>query len=342
MSEAVTLRDRAAVVGVGATPYYRRGASYPRTPLEMACTATLDALEDAGLALSDLDGFSLYAHGGGLDPATLAYTLGVPDVRFATMLTSGGGGSAGALGLAAAAIDTGLATTVVTVMSIQQRQRRIGRSMDPHASAGGSPAGGPPATATAPVPAPVSPGAALRANSGLLAPGHLFSLVARRHMHLYGTTREQFAEVCMSTRDNAVRRPDTALQTTPLTLDDYFAVRMVSDPLCLYDYTLESDGAVAVVTVAADRARDLRRPPVYISASTHGGDGRWSYGTQAPDHEYASAGGRTVARHLYEMAGIGPSDVDVALLYDHFSPMVILQLEDFGFCRGRGGWPVRR
>ena len=140
---------------------------------------------------------------------------------------------------------------------------------------------------------------------------------------------------------NAIRRP-TSLQTQPLTLDEYFAARMISDPLCLFDYTQESDGAVAVITTSADRAEDLRQPPVYILSSAHGGSGRWGPAIfryfQAPDEEFASSGHRPVAKRLYEMAGITPGDVDVALLYDHFSPMVIMQLEDYGFCPiGEGG-----
>ena len=117
---------------------------------------------------------------------------------------------------------------------------------------------------------------------------------------------------------------------------------MISDPLCLFDYTQESDGAVAVITTSADRAKDLRQPPVYILSSAHGGSGRWGPAIfryfQAPDDEFASSGHRPVAKRLYEMAGVTPADVDVALLYDHFSPLVIMQLEDYGFCPiGEGG-----
>jgi acetyl-CoA acetyltransferase len=117
---------------------------------------------------------------------------------------------------------------------------------------------------------------------------------------------------------------------------------MISDPLCLFDYTMESDGAVAVITTSADRARDLRQPPAYILSSAHGGSGRWGPAIfryfQAPDDEFASSGHRPVAKRLFEMAGVTPADVDVALLYDHFSPLVIMQLEDYGFCPiGEGG-----
>jgi acetyl-CoA acetyltransferase len=178
-------------------------------------------------------------------------------------------------------------------------------------------------------------------NAGLMSPGHSFSLLTQRHMYQYGTTREHLAHVAITQREYAITRP-TALRTDPLTFDDYFNARMISDPLCLHDYTMESDGSVAAVVVSAERARDLRQPPVYIMGSAHGGMGRWGTAIftyfQMPDEYFASSGHRPVARRMYDMAGIGPADVDVALLYDHFSPLVIMQLEDYGFCPiGEGG-----
>jgi acetyl-CoA acetyltransferase len=173
-----------------------------------------------------------------------------------------------------------------------------------------------------------------------MGPGQMFAVLAQRHMHLYGTTREHFCEVAISTRNNAIRRP-TALMREPLTEEQYFGARMISDPLCLYDFCLECDGAVAVVTTSVERARDLRHPPVPVLASANGGHGRWGQAITwmgMPDDEFASSGHRPVARHLYEMAGVSPAEVDVALLYDHFSPMVIMQLEDYGFAPiGEGG-----
>jgi acetyl-CoA acetyltransferase len=332
----MTIKEKAAIVGVGATKYWKRGQSAPETELSMACTAILSALDDAGLSVQDLDGFSIYSSS--CDPAEVASVLGVPEVRWATTTTSGGGGCAGALGVAAAAINGGMATCLVTLMTLQQLNKRLG----------GSEVGGMLAYATMSESASpygssgASPSAAFTANSGLLSPGHSFSILAQRHMHLYGTKREHFAEVCISQRENARKRPETAVQTDELTMDDYFNARMISDPLCLFDYTQETDGAVAVITVASDRAKNLRQPPVYIMSSAHGGTGRWGPAIfkyfQAPDEEFASSGHRPVAKRLYELAGIGPEDVDVALLYDHFSPLVIMQLEDYGFCPiGEGG-----
>ena len=219
------------MVGVGATPYYKRGQSYPETELSMMCTAILGALDDAGLTVNDLDGFAIYSFA--CDPAEVASVLGVPEVRFAASLTSGGGGCAGALGLAAAAIHGGMADVCVTLMSLQQLHKRLGGSeidgVLAYASmseGGGSPYGG----------SGMPPSTAFSANSGLLSPGHSFSVLTQRHMHLYGTKREHFAEVAISQRENAIRRP-TSLQKQPLTLDEYFAARMISDPLCLFDYT---------------------------------------------------------------------------------------------------------
>jgi acetyl-CoA acetyltransferase len=264
--------------------------------------------------------------------------LGVPEVRFASSLTSGGGGCAGQLGLAAAAIHGGMAEVCVSVMSLQQRTRRLGGSEVDGVLAYATMSEGGGAYGGRGIPA----SAAFAANAGLLSPGHSFSVLTQRHMHLYGTKREHFGEIVLSQRENAIRRPQTALQTKPLTIDDYLAARMISDPLCLLDYTMESDGAVAVVTTSADRARDLRQPPVYIHASAHGGSGRWGPAIfryfQIPDEEFASSGHRPVAKRLFEMADITPADVDVALLYDHFSPLVLMQLEDYGFCPiGEGG-----
>lgn len=319
----MTMREKTAIVGVGATPYYKRGRSMPQTEMSMACTAILAALDDAGLTVQDLDGFAIYSNC--VDPGTVGSVLGVPEVRFSASITSGGGGSAGALGMAAAAITSGMAKVVVTLMTLQQASNRLGGVAGPPTGSANPYSGG-----------GVPPKYAFKAISGLLSPGHSFSVLTQRHMHLYGTKREHFAEVAISQRKNAMNRP-TALLRTEMTLDDYFNAPMISDPLCLFDYTMECDGAVAVITTSAERARDLKHVPVTIMGATHGSAGRWGPAIfdyfQMPDDYFASSGHRTVARQLYELAGVGPEEIDVALLYDHFSSMVLMQLEDYGFCK---------
>ena len=321
------LNRRTAVVGVGATPYYRRGESLPQTQIEMAGKATLLALEDAGLTIADVDGFAYYAQG--CDTALLAQHLGIPEVKFTATLTGGGGGAAGCVGLASAAIVSGLAEVVVSVHSVQQAVQRYGAAFANKQTAGGSSYSRPP-----------TPEGDFIVSSGLFAPGQMFAMLTRRHMHQYGTRREAFAEIAIAQRQNAMSRP-TATFHEPLTLDDYMSARMISDPLCLYDYTLENDGAVAVITTSAERAHDLRQPPAYVLAASLGAAGRWGKSITwmgMPEEYFASSGHRPVARNLFERAGLTAGYVDVALLYDHFTSMVVMQLEDYRFCDiGEGG-----
>lgn len=314
----MSISNKTAIVGVGATPYYRRGESHPQTMNEMGCKAIIAAVQDAGLNVKDINGFAYYS--GGFDTPALMETLGIPEVRYSAMVTSGGGGSVGAVGLAASAIVAGMADTVVMVFCMQQpagkRYGSIMSRVEP------------------------TPDKAFYTSSGLVGPGHFFAMLARRHMHLYGTRREAFAEVAMSGRLNAMTRPEARFRTE-LTLEEYFKAPMIADPLCRYDFCLENDIAIAVVLTSAERARDLRQKPVYVMAAEHGGRREWGRAIASmnmPDQYFASGGHASVAQHLFRDAGIKPADVDVAQIYDHFSPMVIMQLEDYGFCpRGEGG-----
>ncbi|GCE42510.1 Lipid carrier protein IgrF [Rhodococcus wratislaviensis] len=317
------LRD-VAIVGVGATPYYKRGESAPQTNTELAGKAILAACEDAGISVKDIDGFAYYSGAGAgygetMDTATFMETLGIPEITFSAALTSGGGGSAGAIGLARAAIVAGDATCVVTVMALQQEKQRLGSVFA--------------AAAPSPLNSFIQP-------SGLSGPGHLMSVLTRRHMHQYGTTRDAFAEIAMSSRKNAENRPK-AMQRKPMTKEDYFNARMIAEPLCLFDFCLETEGAIAVITMAADRAKDTKQTPVPVVAVAHGGTKEWgrAFGWFGmPDEYFASSGHAPIAKRLYQQSGLTASDIDVALLYDHFSPMVLMQLEDYGFCeKGEGG-----
>ncbi|MDT5249075.1 MAG: hypothetical protein QOJ28_1709, partial [Mycobacterium sp.] len=175
MSNSTGLRD-VAIVGIGATPYYKRGGSLPKSITELAGEAILSACEDAGLPVTDIDGFAYYSGASAgytekMDTADFMETLGIPEVRFTAALTSGGGGSAGAIGLARAAIVAGDASVVVTVMALQQSKQRLGSVF------------------SAIEPDPIN---SFLQPSGLSGPGQLMSVMARRHMHLYGTRREAF------------------------------------------------------------------------------------------------------------------------------------------------------
>ncbi len=245
----MTKASEIAVVGVGSSDYYRRGRSVPLTPQDLAIQAIRAALDDAGLSFDDVDGFAYFAGGGGLDSGRLAHTLGIPNIRFSAGISSGGNGSAAAVGLAAAAIQSKHASVVVSVMVLQQAAMRFGAVLARQVS---------------------TPTQDFLTPYGNFAPGHYFALVAKRHMHEYGTTREHLFEVCRQQREYASTRPK-AVYKEPLTHDDYFSARMIAEPLCLYDFTMECDAAAAVVITSADRAKDLRQRPVHLLASAMGG-----------------------------------------------------------------------
>jgi acetyl-CoA acetyltransferase len=312
------MTPHAAIVGIGATPYYRRGRSAPKTLLELAGEAILAALRDAALTVRDVDGFAFFA--GGFDTPSLMEMLGIPEVTFTASITGYGGGSAGCIGLAASAIAAGDARTIICVGATQQERARFG-NLASFSEA--------------------TPQSAFYEPAGLVGPGHLFALLARRHMHEYGTTREHLAEVALAIREHAVGNPEAAMYGRPLTREAYFGASMIADPHCLFDFCLESDGAVAAVVTSVDRARDLPHTPVKVLSAVHGGAREWGrsiYWMNMPARTFASSGHEAIARHLYARAGIGPDDVDVAQLYDHFTSQLLMQLEDYGFCaKGEGG-----
>jgi acetyl-CoA acetyltransferase len=177
---------------------------------------------------------------------------------------------------------------------------------------------------------------------GLLMAAAAYALPTRRHMHLYGTTQQQLGTLAVTFREHASRNPRAVMGGRPMTMDDYLASPMIADPHRLFDCCLESDGACAVVVTSAERARDLANPPVEIVASEQGAPKGYAFGpfsnANIPDDLYATGGCEEMAGRLWGKAGLGPSDVDVAQIYDHFTGCVLMQIEDFGFCkRGEGG-----
>ncbi|MDB5968685.1 MAG: thiolase [Hydrocarboniphaga sp.] len=313
----MSAKSEAAIVGVGATPYYYRGTSAPQTVPELIGKAVFAALADAGLTIKDVDGFAFFAYG--FDPGSLIEQLGIEQLTFSHIVSGYGGGMAGVLDLASMGIETGRAKTILCIGAMQQTGRRVGQSLN---MLGANPDG------------------VFHALAGLSGPGQALALSVRRHMHLYGTRREAFGEVVMASRAAAATR-ETALRRKPLTLDEYMASPMLADPLCRLDFCLETDGALAFVVTSSERAADLRQRPVYIAGAAQVATRNWGrafFWLNQPEPEFVSAGATAVAQRLYETSGIGPKDIDVALIYDHFSPLVIMQLEDYGFCkRGEGG-----
>lgn len=316
----MTIKDKTCVAGVGTSEYGRRGEFAELSELDLIRAALDEALTDSGLDRSDIDGLATFSHGDS-DPSSvgaMSRALGFRHVNFsASVLGGGGGGTCAAVANAAAAVAAGYAETVM-VWKVIKQARRFGAAF---AEKSASSNYGNPATDLA------------RAH-GLVAPGQMFALMVRRHMHRFGTKPVHLGAMAVTQRSHAMRNPK-ALMRASMTIEDHQASRVISDPFRLFDYCLESEGAVVVLVTSAARARNLKQPPTYVMAAAQGATTEWGQGMisqSAPEELYTSAGMRHIAERLYKMAGVEPKDVDVAELYDHFSGMVLLQLEDYGFC----------
>ena len=314
-------RDKCAIVGIGATEFSRDSG---RTELSLATEASLAALADAGLTAADVDGI-VRCDMDNVRGNDLAHSLGVADLTYLGENGPGGAAPCAMVGQAVAAVLSGQATTVLVFRSLNGRSgRRFGQSPVEGASVGGA-----------------GTYDELFAPYGLLTPGQVFALMAQRHMIEFGTTPEQLGAIALACRARANANPAAQMHDRPLTMDEYLAARMIAEPLRLFDFCLETDGACAVVVTAADRAADLAQPPALIRAVAQGSIPDPQPGIMYPvlmRESITTLPAKAVAETLYRRAGLGPDDVDVAQLYDCFTITVLMQLEDWGFAKkGEGG-----
>lgn len=304
------LRDKAAIVGLGYFPYSRDSGV---STLTMALQAVAEALADAGLAKDQLDGVACHRTFESAPAVLVAESLGIEDLRFHLDLFGGGSVSASLVGSAAMAVASGTAQYVVCWRSFNARSEY---------RAGGTNR-----------PAPDSIEMSYQAPLGYFTAAQRFAMVSRAYMEAYGVTAEDLGRIAINQRDNALQN-ERALLRTPLTMEEYLSSRWIAEPLRLYDCCLETDAAVALIVTTADRARHLAQHPVLIRAATTG-SGQTLYSNRWADLTVAPAA--SMASRLFDLAGIGPSEIDVAELYDAFTPLVLLQLEAYGFCkRGEG------
>jgi len=321
---------RACLAGVGESRYARWGGITDRSERRLALEAILAAVADAGLGIDDVDGLTSFA-GDRNEPAFLAVDLGLPELRHASMVwLPGGGGGCAAVANAALAVERGQAEVVVAFRALCQGQfHRFGQGPGARADVDRTPVL---RRATSPLEAALG----FMFPFGMLNAPIAYALPMRRHMHRYGTTAEQLGHVAVTFRAHAARNPRAVMGGKPMTLADHQASPMIADPFRLLDCCLESDGACAVVVTTAERARDSGKPVVELLASAQGMPRSYGWGPFAhvniDDDVFTTGGGTGVGRRLWAQAGLGPADVDVAQLYDHFSGLVLLTLEDFGFC----------
>jgi acetyl-CoA acetyltransferase len=307
--KARTLRGRVAVVGVGETTYWKHGQS-PDPEFKLALRAILRAAEDAGIDPKQIDGFSSYSNDRS-DPSRLAAALGLPELRFSNMQWGGGGGGgSAAVGNAAAAIAAGLADCVVVFRALAQGQFQRFGSAPPAVSATGE--------------------AALTFPYGLISPAQRFAMRVMRFMHEHGIGPDAQRAIALASYHHAQSNPRAVMHGRPLSPEIYDASRWIVEPFRLYDCCLENDGAAAMILVSADRAPDLRQTPAYVLGVAQGSEHRnGARGHNAP--LYATSSFTTVAPRLYEMAGLGPKDVDVVQSYENFTGGVLMSLVEHGF-----------
>ena len=326
MSPAEPLERRAIISGIGQSPVARR---LGRSDLDLTVEACLTAVADAGLTRDDIDGLATYP-GGGFGPGGFSGP-GTPDVQDALRLNlnwhDGGGEGPGqirAVFAACTAVAAGLARNVLVYRTVTEGSAQGGGGRQ---GIGGGPSGGrgiPRMSGTLQWLLPY----------GAVSAGNWLALVARRRMHEFGLTREQLAQIPLNNRRNAQLNPK-ALYRDPMTLDDYLSVRMISDPLCLYDCDAPCDGSTAVVVSHRDLGPDLPNPALHVNAIGTALRGRPSW-DQFDDMTTMAA--RDAAASMWERTDLRPDDVQVAELYDGFSILAMVWLEALGFCgRGEGG-----
>ncbi len=322
------IRDKTAIAGIGTTEYVR---DIGRTEQETSLEVIHEALADAGLAATDVDAiFKVETPGeASISELAVARNLGLPNLRAWGGTDYGGGAACGPIVHAVMAIATGMASVAVAF-----RARNRGSGTRPWSKTG----------------ARVGSNMAFESPYGLVGPVQQLALVARRYMHEFGVTSEQFAQVSVTQRAHAARNP-RAFFRDPITVEDVLASRMIADPLHLLDCSLETDGACAIIITSAERARDLKQMPVFISGASQGMGPRhyMMNGLMYKDDPFDMPPAYA-AKDVYACAGMGPGDIDVAQFYDVFSPMVLWQLEAYGFCKpgeagpfveeGRIDWPA--
>jgi acetyl-CoA acetyltransferase len=314
-----SLRGAAAIVGVADDASSTGQLDLHGRALEVAMIR--EALADAGLTIADVDGLCYAGQGAGMGTLGFAEYLGIQP-RFTDSTLTGGSSYEVYAEHAAAAIAAGLCEVVICVYASTPQGDRARAK----ARGGGGMRGRPM------MPGP-NPMAEWEMPHGLRQPMGSYALAASRHMAVYGTTSEQLAKIAVDTRKWATLNPKARFQE-PITVEDVLASKMMSSPLHLLDCCLVTDGAGAFVMTSAERAKSLRKPPVYVLGAATCHD--HSMISQMPD--LATTAGAVSGPAAFAQAGVKPGDVDVLMGYDSFTITQLLHFEDLGFCaKGEGG-----
>lgn len=311
------LSGAAAIAGIGATEFSKASG---RSELQLACEAVTAAIADAGLSPSDVDGMVSFTAESSAE-IHVARNAGIGDLTFFSRIGYGGGAAAATVAHAAAAIHAGLADVVVCWRAFNERSgERYGlgqanRPMDTNADRAAY---------------------SWMTPFGLSTPAQWVAMFAQRYLHEYGATSEDFGRVAVLDRKHAATNPHAWFHGRPITLEEHQASRWIAEPLHLLDCCQETDGGQALVVVSAERAKDLPHPPAVVvgAAQGSGEDQHMMTSYYRPSISGIPEMGM-VGDQLWQQSGLRPDDMDAAILYDHFTPFVLSQLEELGFC-GRG------
>jgi len=309
--------NAAVIAGIGQTEFSKNSG---RSELQLACEAIKAALDDAGLEPADIDGMSTFTLDNNED-IDIVRSMGIENLRFSSRSPHGGGGSIGTLAHAMAAVCSGLANVVVCYRAMNERsEARFGIAhLEPNSNSTGSGSGF----------------LEWSMPYGAMTPAAWTGVQAQRYMHKYGVTNEDFAPVSVQIRQNAATNPLAWFFEKPITIDDHQNSRWIVEPIFrLLDCCQESDGGVAILVTTEERAQDLRQKPAKIAHATQAVPFETETVTDFYHHDLTLFdSGIQCAKDLYERTGIGPTDIQVGMLYDHFTIAVFWHLEANGFCK---------
>ena len=311
---ASTIRDRTAIVGFAQTEFSNKGLE--DSELSLACQVISTAIDDSGLQPADVDGLSMFSMEGGRE-VEVSRNLGLGEITFFTEVGYGGGAACGTVGHAAMAVATGQCEVAVAWRA-RKRAAKASRVWSQSSQR-------------------LADQNQWSRPSGLLRPVDEISMLMRRYMHEYGATRDHLANIALAQRKHANRNPNATMYDRPLDRDGYMNARWISEPLCLFDNCLETDGALAVVITSAERAADLPNKPVYIHSYAQGLPQQHQPMSNYFCEDPLRGPSHTASRRLWANSDLKPKDISCAQIYDAFSPLIPLSLEGYGFCeRGEG------
>ncbi|TMK61309.1 MAG: acetyl-CoA acetyltransferase [Actinobacteria bacterium] len=307
-------RSQAAIVGIGCTEFSKNSGV---STFALAARAVKAAVQDAGLHVRDIDGLATFGISDSVSPNLLAQALGIQSMNWYLDQYFGGSVSVSVVAQAALAVSAGVADCVVCYRALNGRSEvRMNGSSD------------------RPMKGPWD--IQFKLSTGYIAPAAEIAMAARAHMLRYGTTSEDLGRLAVLSRNHALDN-ERAMMRTPLTLDDYLQSRWIVEPFRLFDCCLETDGAVAVAVVNAERAKDLPHRPALVQGAAWGGGVNIVNNGQT---DLADSPAKLISERLYDNAGLGPADIEFAELYDCFTYTLLSQIEGYGFAEP-GGVPAK-